>query len=107
MSGHVGAITCFQHDAVHNRVVSGSDGGVRAWEVCNDLGASLRQLRNPAKKAPALTYGRALRSLVSGVVGVWKVAMDERRVVCAVQKEDGAGNRTWFEVLDFGKGLES
>jgi F-box and WD-40 domain protein CDC4 len=107
LNGHAGAITCFQHDTMHNRIVSGSDGGVKSWEMCNDLNASLRELKKPSRRAPPLTYGRPIRPLVAGVIGVWKVSMDERRVVCAVQKEDNShGNRTWFEVLDFGKGLD-
>ncbi|KAJ2986973.1 SCF ubiquitin ligase complex subunit cdc4, partial [Globomyces sp. JEL0801] len=36
LTGHSAAITCFQHDTVSNRIVSGSDGGVKVWELSSD-----------------------------------------------------------------------
>lgn len=44
-------------------------------------------------------YGRMMLDLVGGVAGVWRVCMNERRIISAVQKE---GSKTWFEVFDFG-----
>ncbi|KAI9029264.1 WD40-repeat-containing domain protein [Hyaloraphidium curvatum] len=85
LQGHAAAITCFHHDPALNRIVSGSDGGVKIWELSN------------------LAHGRFQRDLVTNVQGVWRVRMDERRLVCAVQRE---GSRTFFEVLDFGAGVD-
>lgn len=50
-----------------------------------------------------LTYGRFRRDLVNNVQGVWRVRMDERRLVCAVQREN---SRTYFDVLDFGANVD-
>ena len=96
LAGHAAAITCFHHDPKLNRIVSGSDGGVKVWELssCGPIGPS----RSAATRNPLPQYGRLLRDLVTNVQGVWRVRMDERRLVCAVQKEQG---RTFFEVLDF------
>ncbi|KAJ3177245.1 SCF ubiquitin ligase complex subunit cdc4 [Gaertneriomyces sp. JEL0708] len=112
LSGHAAAITCFHHDPVLNRIVSGSDGGVKLWELNSksygrgfsmapDLGRGLPYTQGPEGETPI--HGRHIRDLVSSVQGVWRVRMDERRMVCAVQKE---GGRTWFEVLDFTEGVE-
>ncbi|ORX78397.1 WD40 repeat-like protein [Anaeromyces robustus] len=92
LNGHQAAISCFHHDPKLNRIVSGSDGGVKLWELYTRSGISKN-----------VTYGKYVRELIRGVQGVWRVRMDERRLVCAVQRE---GNRTWFEVLDFGSGLD-
>ncbi|KAJ3090331.1 SCF ubiquitin ligase complex subunit cdc4 [Quaeritorhiza haematococci] len=152
LSGHNAAITCFHHDPKLNRVVSGSDGGLRVWELCstgyNDRAresASLvagredshssistqpsnstspsssatshppqstsrrsttsqqqRPTNNNQKQQTPPVYGRMMTELVKGVQGVWRVRMDEQRMVSAVQRENG---RTWFEVLDFGYGV--
>ncbi|KAI9207575.1 WD40-repeat-containing domain protein, partial [Polychytrium aggregatum] len=83
LTGHSAAITCFHHDPKLNRIVSGSDGGVKVWELSS---------------AGPIVHGRFIRDLISDVAGVWRVRMDERRLVCAVQKDQ---QRTWFEVLDF------
>ncbi|KAJ3062124.1 SCF ubiquitin ligase complex subunit cdc4 [Podochytrium sp. JEL0797] len=105
--GHPAAITCFHHDPRLNRVVSGSDGGVKVWELSSVGGGSgagvgpgfeFRQGPN----GPEPVYGRFQRDLVSGIAGVWRVRMDERRLVCAVSKEGGS---TWFQVLDFGENV--
>ncbi|ORY95839.1 WD40-repeat-containing domain protein [Syncephalastrum racemosum] len=80
LQGHTGAITCFQHD--DEKVVSGSEGGLKLWDI---------------------KTGRFTRDLISGVGGVWRVAMDKRRCVAATHTD----NMTSFEVLDFGvHGLE-
>lgn len=50
-----------------------------------------------------MQYGRFQRDLLTNVQGVWRVRMDERRLVCAVQRD---GARTYFEVLDFGAEVE-
>ncbi|KAJ3283402.1 SCF ubiquitin ligase complex subunit cdc4 [Borealophlyctis nickersoniae] len=110
LTGHAAAITCFHHDGKLNRIVSGSDGGVKVWELSSAGYGS--NSHHPSATGPAFTqgpygrepvYGRFIRDLVGQVQGVWRVRMDERRLVCAVQRE---GNRTWFEVLDFGEGVE-
>jgi F-box and WD-40 domain protein CDC4 len=115
LSGHQAAITCFHHDPNLNRIVSGSDGGVKVWELASNgysrsgsmntngivpakshLGSQIAVKQGPNGHEPV--YGRFIRDLVSSVQGVWRVRMDERRLVCAVQRED---DTTWFEVLDF------
>ncbi|RKO87625.1 WD40-repeat-containing domain protein [Blyttiomyces helicus] len=80
LTGHTASITCFHHLPSLNCIISGSDGGLKLWEL--------------ASPTP-----RFLRNLVGRVQGVWRAMMDERRLVAAVQRE---GGRTWFEVLDFG-----
>ncbi|KAJ3398542.1 SCF ubiquitin ligase complex subunit cdc4 [Chytriomyces hyalinus] len=115
LHGHTAAITCLHHDPKLNRIVSGSDGGVKLWELSSaangacSSGAStstngsgpgfeFRQGRN----GPEPVYGRFARDLVSNIQGVWRVRMDERRLVCAISREGGS---TWFEVLDFGENV--
>ncbi|RKO99211.1 hypothetical protein CXG81DRAFT_14826, partial [Caulochytrium protostelioides] len=85
LKGHTAAITCFHHDPALNRIVSGSEGGVKDARVLAG-----------ADGAPV--YGRPIGDIVSNAVGVWRVRMDEERLVCAVQKEL---EQTFFEVLDF------
>jgi F-box and WD-40 domain protein CDC4 len=81
LSGHQGAITCFQHD--ERKVISGSEGGLKMWDI---------------------KTGKLVRNLLNNVNGVWRVAFDERRCVCAVHRN----GHTWFEVLDYGVvGLEA
>ncbi|KAJ3380075.1 SCF ubiquitin ligase complex subunit cdc4 [Entophlyctis sp. JEL0112] len=111
LHGHPAAITCFHHDPRLNRIVSGSDGGVKLWELSSAArsgallsngsgpGFELRQGPNGAEPV----YGRFARDLVTDVAGVWRVRMDERRLVCAVSREGGG---TWFLVLDFGETAE-
>ncbi|KAJ3160575.1 SCF ubiquitin ligase complex subunit cdc4 [Geranomyces michiganensis] len=113
LTGHAAAITCFHHDPRLNRIVSGSDGGVKVWEL-SSTGYGSGQPPSDAPFGPSLAYtqgphgaqpvhGRFIRDLVKGVQGVWRVRMDESRLVCAVQREGGS---TWFEVLDFTDGRE-
>lgn len=127
LTGHSGAITCFHHDPYFNRVVSGSEGGIKVWELSSDdsYKKSLLQIpiferqhilpqtplsfnvpssvsavgnRNkPSDDGPV--NGKFICDLVTSVQGVWRVKMSERYLVAAVQKEDG---KTWFEILDFG-----
>ncbi|KAJ3339833.1 SCF ubiquitin ligase complex subunit cdc4 [Gonapodya sp. JEL0774] len=113
LNGHQAAITCFHHDPHFNRIVSGSDGGVKVWELCSDPAEAARLERDgqasngmgTGGSSTTVTYGRFLRDLVSGpeVHGVWRVRMDERRLVCAIQREHA---QTFFEVLDFGDGVD-
>ncbi|KAJ3006932.1 SCF ubiquitin ligase complex subunit cdc4 [Thoreauomyces humboldtii] len=113
LKGHPAAITCFHHDPKLNRIVSGSEGGVKVWEL-SSTGYGSGQPPAGAPFAPSLAYtqgptgpqpvhGRFVRDLVGGVQGVWRTRMDEQRLVCAVQRD---GGRTWFEVLDFTDGNE-
>ncbi|KAI8621009.1 hypothetical protein BC830DRAFT_1224959 [Chytriomyces sp. MP71] len=110
--GHSAAITCLHHDPRLNRIVSGSDGSVKLWELSSASGGGLdgsaigtgpgfefRQGPN----GPEPVYGRFTRDLISNIQGVWRVRMDERRLVCAISREGGS---TWFEVLDFGEAAE-
>ncbi|KAJ3343298.1 SCF ubiquitin ligase complex subunit cdc4 [Entophlyctis luteolus] len=112
LHGHPAAITCFHHDPRLNRIVSGSDGGVKLWELSSAArggallanggggpGFEMRQGPN----GPEPVCGRFARDLVTDVAGVWRVRMDERRLVCAVSREGGG---TWFLVLDFGETAE-
>ncbi|KAI9345668.1 hypothetical protein BDR26DRAFT_142639 [Obelidium mucronatum] len=130
LHGHTAAITCFHHDPKLNRIVSGSDGGVKLWELSSAVGGGLSvgsgssagtaaglgvdgatqatgmgpgfEFRQ-GPNGPEPVYGRYSRDLVSGVAGVWRVRMDERRLVCAISKE---GGNTWFQVLDFGENVK-
>ncbi|KAI8907536.1 WD40-repeat-containing domain protein [Powellomyces hirtus] len=114
LTGHTAAITCFHHDPRLNRIVSGSDGGVKVWELSSTgygsgqpppgapFGPSLAYTQGP--NGPQPVHGRFIRDLIKDVQGVWRVRMDEQRLVCAVQRD---GGRTWFEVLDFTEGLEA
>jgi F-box and WD-40 domain protein CDC4 len=113
LTGHSAAITCFHHDAHLNKIVSGSDGGVKVWELSTDGYAS--KITAPSVESgpgfaftqgpngPEAVHGRFVGDVVRGVQGVWRTRMDEGRMVCAVQKE---GGRTWFEVLDFTDGVD-
>jgi len=116
LTGHAAAITCFHHDAKLNRIVSGSEGGVKVWELSSagygNSGISALPLSSKGgpgtgpgtvflqgPNGPQPVYGRYIRDLIKDVQGVWRVRMDEQKLVVAVQREEG---RTWFEVLDFG-----
>ncbi|XJO71026.1 hypothetical protein BDV3_000616 [Batrachochytrium dendrobatidis] len=118
LTGHSAAITCFHHDPKCNRIVSGSDGGIKIWELSSVgygtntglMGANSNgvipsncplsdQLAfTQGANGPEPVYGRFLRDTIGGVQGVWRVRTDETRLVCAVQREEGG---TWFEVLNF------
>lgn len=126
LTGHSAAITCFHHDPYLNRVVSGSEGGIKVWELCSDttykgllletakyerecisldqplsFPALSPQQSSSSGSLQKLSYGRFINDLVVCVQGVWRVKMSERYLVTAVQKDEG---KTWFEVLDFGCG---
>jgi len=100
---------------VNNRLVSGSDGGVKLWELSSagyygtdtvSLGDIMPSSSRLSKSLPLTqtcdgpqpVYGRFVTDLVSNVHGVWKTRVDTSRLVCAVQDTD---RRTWFQVLDF------
>jgi len=114
LSGHQAAISCFHHDPKLNRIVSGSDGGVKLWELCSTGPSKSNRLLSDTRSGISknVTYGRYVRELIRSVQVVWRVRMDERRLVCAVQREDGQNREggqnghTWFEVLDFGRDLD-
>jgi F-box and WD-40 domain protein CDC4 len=112
--GHSAAITCFHHDTTLNRIVSGSDGGVKIWEL-NSLGYGTSSLVSSSvvpEESPLADklmyttspqglqpiYGRFIHDVLDTVQGVWRVRMDESRLICACQRDNGS---TWFEVLDF------
>ncbi|KAJ3319967.1 SCF ubiquitin ligase complex subunit cdc4 [Boothiomyces sp. JEL0866] len=121
LTGHTAAITCFHHDPIPNRIVSGSDGGVKIWELSTDgygVSSSMHNLASIIPKSsrlrkslhftqgpngPEPVHGRFIGDVVTNVVGVWRVRMDAYKLVCSVQvNEPGQeGHRTWFEVLDF------
>ncbi|KAJ3246080.1 SCF ubiquitin ligase complex subunit cdc4 [Chytriomyces hyalinus] len=112
LHGHTAAITCLHHDPKLNRIVSGSDGGVKLWELSSAAAGSTHSTSTAGTgpgfeirqgpNGPEPVYGRFTRDLVSNIQGVWRVRMDERRLVCAISREGGS---TWFEVLDFGENV--
>jgi F-box and WD-40 domain protein CDC4 len=75
LSGHTGAITCFQHDEF--KVLSGSDGTLKMWDVRD---------------------GQPVRDLLTGVVGVWQVVFEGRWCVAASNRNE----QTMLDVWDFG-----
>ncbi|KAI9222370.1 hypothetical protein BC828DRAFT_378633 [Blastocladiella britannica] len=77
LQGHANAITCFQFDA--HKVVSGSEGAIKMWDP---------------------RTGRHVRDLVTGIVNVWRLQINERWCVAAVNR----GGQTEFVVLDFDHG---
>ena len=83
ISGHTGAITCFQHDEF--KVMSGSDGSLKMWDIRN---------------------GTLIRSLLTGnTMGLWQVVFQGRWCVAASTREDRA---TFLDVWDFGQeGIEN
>ncbi|KAF9048159.1 WD40-repeat-containing domain protein [Rhodocollybia butyracea] len=128
MTGHTGAITCFQHDEW--KVVSGSDGTLKVWD--------LRDLNNAANTAstggaggwgtggagggwaaagpipgaavpaggpgpaPGVAVGGTVpvvRDLLTGITGVWQVAFEGRWCVSASNRND----ITVLDVWDFSK----
>ncbi|KAJ1505631.1 SCF ubiquitin ligase complex subunit cdc4, partial [Coelomomyces lativittatus] len=74
LQAHHNAITCFQFDRY--KVVSGSEGAIKLW--------------NP-------NTGLVVRDLITRVTNVWRLQMNERWCVAAVNRND----RTEFVVLDF------
>lgn len=116
LQGHSAAITCFHHDTLNNRIVSGSDGGVKVWELSSNGYGTTGGMTSLANIVPSSchlsqsvgfsqglngaepVHGRFIGDLVTQVQGVWKTRMDTTRLVCAVQDVEG---KTWFEVLDF------
>jgi WD40 repeat protein len=115
LTGHSAAITCFQLDQKSNRIVSGSEGGVKVWELSsagygnaelNELSSivpsssRLGQSLGFAQGADGIEpiYGRFIRDALTDVIGVWRAKMDSNRLVCAVQ---GSDRRTRMEVFDF------
>ena len=110
--GHTAAITCFHHDTRLNRIVSGSEGTIKLWELCSDERLNKRHGTALATSevggvSTKTTYGTYKRDLVTGIQNVWKIEIDERRLVCAFQRGTGTNLKTWFEVLDYGEGLQS
>ena len=74
--GHQAAITCFQFD--RDKIISGSDGSIKLWDLRHN-------------------GGTFVRDVVTNITNAWRVAMDDRRLVVAVQRNQS----TWFEVIDF------
>ncbi|KAI8809171.1 WD40-repeat-containing domain protein [Cladochytrium replicatum] len=99
LTGHAAAITCFHHDPKLNRIVSGAENGIKVWELSNRAGRGVGASQNGG-----VIHGRFIRDLMKDVQGVWRVRMDERRLVCAVQRDET--RKTSFEVLDFGAGID-
>ncbi|KAJ3119874.1 SCF ubiquitin ligase complex subunit cdc4 [Nowakowskiella sp. JEL0407] len=100
LNGHYHAITCFHVDKKLNRIVSGSEMGVKLWQLdCGYRGQGADKPRwSQGPNGLMKVYGNFVRDLVTGTQHVWRVAMDERRLVAAVQRNDQTG----FEILDFG-----
>jgi F-box and WD-40 domain protein CDC4 len=106
LTGHQASITCFHHDPHLNRIVSGSDGGIKLWDLSTtESGIHVSETYSrhglgPMESQP--NNGLFVRDLVTSATCAWKVGMDERRLVTAIQRE---GGRTWFEVFDFGENV--
>jgi F-box and WD-40 domain protein CDC4 len=98
-----------------NRIVSGSEGGVKVWELSSGgygtskldeiasmvpssskLGQTLGYAHGPKGVQPV--FGRFIGDILTDVIGVWRTKLDSNRVVCAVQ---GSDSRTRMEVFDF------
>ncbi|KAJ3019532.1 SCF ubiquitin ligase complex subunit cdc4 [Thoreauomyces humboldtii] len=82
--GHTAAITAFHYRPSARTLVSGSEGGVRLWDLD----------RLDLEDAGHLVQPKFLEDCQ----GVWRVWSDEHRLVAIVQREGGA---TSIEVLDF------
>ncbi|KAJ4478487.1 WD40 repeat-like protein, partial [Lentinula aciculospora] len=92
MTGHTGAITCFQHDEW--KVVSGSDGTLKVWDL-RDLNFS-----NSSPFSSNLVGAvPVVRDLLTGITGVWQVAFEGRWCVSASNRNDV----TVLDVWDFSK----
>ncbi|KAJ3148308.1 SCF ubiquitin ligase complex subunit cdc4 [Geranomyces michiganensis] len=83
LTAHPAAITGFTYDLTSRKLVSGSDGGIMVWDL-NSINLGVP--------------GKPVAKFLGEAQGVWRVWMDQRRVVCAVQRY---GGRTWIEILDF------
>lgn len=86
LSGHDAAITCFMHDPLNNRIVSGSDGGIKVWELSSGgyAGVDMHSLSHvvPASndrlvdapcftqtpKGPKPIHGRFVGDAITGVL---------------------------------------
>ncbi|KAJ3846500.1 WD40 repeat-like protein, partial [Lentinula lateritia] len=91
MTGHTGAITCFQHDEW--KVVSGSDGTLKVWDL-RDL-----NFANKSPFASNVAGVPVVRDLLTGITGVWQVAFEGRWCVSASNRNDV----TVLDVWDFSK----
>ena len=115
LQGHSSAITCFHFDIASNRIVSGSDGGVKAWELSSGGYGSTKvsELTSIIPKECALSgklqfsqgedgvepvYGRYIRDIVPDVQSVWRTRLDSKRVVCASQT---LSLKTMIQVFDY------
>ena len=115
LQGHSNAITCFHYDIASNRIVSGSDGGVKAWELSTGGYGSTKvtELNSVIPKTCPLSgklsfcqgedgveplYGRFIRDIVPDVPGVWRTRLDSKRLVCAVQTQS---LKTMIQVFNF------
>ncbi|KAI8915520.1 WD40-repeat-containing domain protein [Powellomyces hirtus] len=55
LTGHTAAVTCFHHDPILHRIISGAYGGVKHWVLKSDAGAVHgRFVRDFAKGVPEL-----------------------------------------------------
>lgn len=91
LTGHTGAIICFQAD--DSKVLSGSDGTLRLWD-----------LQNPDRDGTVHA-----RDLLSGVDAVWQVATEGRWAVAASMQrlQNQPQEQTWIEVWDVGAKQDS
>ncbi|KAJ3358438.1 SCF ubiquitin ligase complex subunit cdc4, partial [Kappamyces sp. JEL0680] len=105
LKNHNAAITCFQHDPATNRIISGSDGGVKTWELSAAAYAGFplhavsslipssspvaRQVAfSQGQNGPSPAFGRYVGDAISDVTGVWRTRMNAVRMVSAVQNAD-------------------
>ncbi|KAE9384145.1 WD40 repeat-like protein [Gymnopus androsaceus JB14] len=98
MSGHTGAITCFQHKEW--KVVSGSDGTLKVWDL-RDINVSVSFPGGPGLGAvnTNAAFGGVTRSLLTGIRGIWQVAFKGTWCVSASNRNDV----TVLDVWDFYK----
>ncbi|ANZ75060.1 BA75_02491T0 [Komagataella pastoris] len=85
LEGHIGAITCFQHN--DRMILSGAERMLKVWNT---------------------ESGNFVRELLTDVTGgVWQVRFNRRRCVAAVQRKDMETDtkESFIEILDFGENL--
>ncbi|KAJ3127361.1 SCF ubiquitin ligase complex subunit cdc4 [Nowakowskiella sp. JEL0407] len=92
LTGHKHAITCFHVDKNLNRIISGSESGVKLWQLFSE--DEKGQISNTT------ISGEFLGDIVTDTSHVWRAVMDSRRIVAAVARgSDDYG--TEFRILEY------
>lgn len=93
--GHTAAITCLTFDS--DKCVSGSEGAYKLWDLRRG-GAFVRDLAGGSENVVNNDDNLvANMNAQEQITGAWKIAMDDRRCVMALQR----GGMTWFEIMDY------